>query len=100
MANQARSGLFFDNVEKSFGGTQALRGVSMHVERGEIVALLGENGAGKSTLIKVLGGIHKADGGDVLIDGVSYSHSPGRAFIAKAVWNMPTTRDLIDRLRA
>ena len=85
MAIQSRSGLFFDNVEKSFGGTQALRGVSMHVERGEIVALLGENGAGKSTLIKVLGGIHKADAGDVLIDGVSYSHSPGRVDHHQAV---------------
>ena len=39
-------GLFFDRVEKSFGGTQALKGVSLKVERGEIVALLGENGAG------------------------------------------------------
>ena len=72
------AGLFFDNVAKSFGGTQALRGVSLHVERGEIVALLGENGAGKSTLIKTLGGIHKADSGRVLIDGEDYSHKPGR----------------------
>ena len=61
------AGLFFDSVTKGFGGTQALRGVSLHVERGEIVALLGENGAGKSTLIKTLGGIHKADSGRVMI---------------------------------
>ena len=44
--------------------------------RGEIVALLGENGAGKSTLIKVLGGIHTADAGRVLIDGAPYQHKP------------------------
>lgn len=75
---KANAGLFFDNVQKSFGGTQALRGVSLHVERGEIVALLGENGAGKSTLIKTLGGIHSADAGRVLIDGEEYSHKPGR----------------------
>ena len=56
---ETSAGLFFNSVSKSFGGTQALRGVSLHVERGEIVALLGENGAGKSTLIKTLGGIHK-----------------------------------------
>jgi ribose transport system ATP-binding protein len=75
---QATAGLFFDRVVKSFGGTQALRGVSLRVGRGEIVALLGENGAGKSTLIKVLGGIHRPDAGQVSIDGVPYAHVAGR----------------------
>ena len=78
-------GLFFDNVVKSFGGTLALRGVSLHVGRGEIVALLGENGAGKSTLIKVLGGIHAADSGGVQIDGLAYAHKPGRTDQRQAV---------------
>ena len=49
----------------------------MRVGRGEIVALLGENGAGKSTLIKILGGIHQQDKGDVVIDGQPYRHMPG-----------------------
>jgi len=70
-------GLFFDRVSRFFGGTQALRSVSLHVERGEIVALLGENGAGKSTLIKIPGGLHVADEGRVLIDGAEYTHKPG-----------------------
>jgi ribose transport system ATP-binding protein len=61
-------------VTKSFGGTRALKGVSMSVGRGEVVALLGENGAGKSTLIKILGGIHRADGGHVTIGGEPYRH--------------------------
>lgn len=72
-------GLFFDRIVKSFGGTLALRGVSLKVGRGEIVALLGENGAGKSTLIKVLGGIHRPDQGGVSIDGTPYAHEAGRA---------------------
>lgn len=72
-------GLLFDRIVKSFGGTQALKGVSLKVERGEIVALLGENGAGKSTLIKVLGGIHRPDEGGVFIDGVPYAHEAGKA---------------------
>ncbi|SIR10641.1 monosaccharide ABC transporter ATP-binding protein, CUT2 family [Rhizobium sp. RU33A] len=72
-------GLLFDQIVKSFGGTQALKGVSLKVERGEIVALLGENGAGKSTLIKVLGGIHRPDEGGVFIDGVPYAHEAGKA---------------------
>jgi ribose transport system ATP-binding protein len=66
--------LRFDNVVKAFGGTQALKGVSFEVGRGEVVALLGENGAGKSTLIKILGGIFPADDGGVFIDGEAYRH--------------------------
>ena len=64
--------LSFDGIVKSFGGTQALKGVSFEVRRGEIVALLGENGAGKSTLIKILSGIHKADSGAIAIDDAPY----------------------------
>lgn len=71
-----QSGLFFDRIDKHFGGTYALKDVSLSVGRGEIVALLGENGAGKSTLIKVLGGIHTPDAGRVLIDGEPYQHRP------------------------
>ncbi|MEM9602804.1 MAG: sugar ABC transporter ATP-binding protein [Pseudomonadota bacterium] len=77
MAHTHPTGLFFDRIDKHFGGTYALKDVSMAVSRGEIVALLGENGAGKSTLIKILGGIHRADKGDVLIDGQPYHHAPG-----------------------
>lgn len=72
-------GLALEGIVKSFGGTQALKGVSLHVARGEIVALLGENGAGKSTLIKVLGGIHTPDHGSVRMDGVPYQHVAGKA---------------------
>lgn len=71
-----QSGLFFDGIEKHFGGTYALKDVSLSVSRGEVVALLGENGAGKSTLIKVLGGIHQPDAGQVMIDGTPYQHRP------------------------
>ncbi len=71
-----QKGLFFDGIDKHFGGTYALKDVSLSVGRGEIVALLGENGAGKSTLIKVLGGIHQPDAGRVLIDGQPYQHRP------------------------
>lgn len=85
MAVDTQAGLFFDSIVKSFGGTHALSGVSMHVGRGEIVALLGENGAGKSTLIKVLGGIHVPDSGQVKIDGKPYSHAAGRVGRAQSV---------------
>jgi ribose transport system ATP-binding protein len=57
------------HVSKQFGGTRAVDDVSMHVGRGEIVALLGENGAGKSTLIKILAGVHVMDAGSVRFAG-------------------------------
>src|SRR5919205_1988851 len=56
-------------IEKRFPGVRALKGVDLAVAAGEVVALRGENGAGKSTLMKVLGGVHQPDSGEVLIDG-------------------------------
>ena len=78
-------GLFFHKISKSFGGTHALQGVSMRVGRGEIVALLGENGAGKSTLIKILGGIHQQDSGEVVIDRTPYRHTPSSSRVRQSV---------------
>jgi ribose transport system ATP-binding protein len=57
------------NIQKRFLGVHALKGVSLDVHPGEVVALLGENGAGKSTLMKIAGGIEQPDTGDVLVDG-------------------------------
>lgn len=67
--DQAARLLTVTDVSKQFGGTHALDGVSLHVDRGEIVALLGENGAGKSTLIKILAGVHTLDIGSIWFAG-------------------------------
>jgi len=56
-------------IQKRFSGVHALKGVSLDVHGGEVVALLGENGAGKSTLMKIVGGVEHPDAGDVLVDG-------------------------------
>lgn len=57
------------NIKKSFGSVQALRGASIDVHAGEIVALVGDNGAGKSTFVKVMSGVHGYDTGDYDFDG-------------------------------
>jgi ribose transport system ATP-binding protein len=57
------------DVSKQFPGVQALDRVSLRLERGEVLAVVGENGAGKSTLMKILAGIYRPDGGTIRVDG-------------------------------
>lgn len=80
--------LEMEGISKSFPGVKALDGVKLSLKKGEVHALLGENGAGKSTLIKILGGIYKADEGQISIAGtpvtitnVKESHDAGIAVI-------------------
>ena len=65
MSNQAV--LALENLEKSFGKNQVLKGVSFKLYPGKVTALLGANGAGKSTLIKVLAGLYPPSGGNILV---------------------------------
>lgn len=57
------------DVRKSFGSTDALKGLSFRIQCGEKVSLLGPNGAGKSTTLKIIAGLLKPDSGDVLVKG-------------------------------
>jgi simple sugar transport system ATP-binding protein len=57
-----------EHIRKRFGAVVALRDVTLHLAKGEVLALLGDNGAGKSTLMKILCGFQQPDGGRILID--------------------------------
>src|SRR5688500_16636510 len=59
-------------IQKSFGGTHALKNVSLGIAPGEVHALIGENGAGKSTLMKILSGAYQPDAGQVFLNGAVY----------------------------
>ena len=58
-----------ENVAKRFGPVTALRDVSLHLKKGEVLGLLGDNGAGKSTLIKIISGFQKPDDGRLIVKG-------------------------------
>jgi ABC-type sugar transport system ATPase subunit len=74
------AGLAFEGVTKSFGAVRALKGVTFTVQEGEAHALVGENGAGKSTLMRVLAGIVRPDGGQLVWEGRRLDlHSPRAA---------------------
>src|SRR5205085_5282599 len=62
-------------ITKTFGSVQALENVDFEVRNGEVMALVGDNGAGKSTLIKIVAGIHAADGGEIFFEGEHVSIS-------------------------
>jgi branched-chain amino acid transport system ATP-binding protein len=61
--------LTVDKVAKSFGGVQAVREVSLQVERGSIFSIIGPNGAGKTSLVNMISGFYKADQGSIKFDG-------------------------------
>ena len=57
------------SISKYFGSVIALKDISISVNSGEVLCLLGDNGAGKSTLIKTLAGVHQPDEGDMFLEG-------------------------------
>ncbi len=68
------------NLEKWYSGVHALRGVSLDIQRGDALGLVGDNGAGKSTLIQLLSGVHTPDSGEILMEGRPVSiRSPRQA---------------------
>ena len=62
--------LALNGISKRFGAVQALDGVDLEIQAGEVVGLVGDNGAGKSTLVKVMSGIVSPDEGEISVDGV------------------------------
>src|SRR5215210_5998828 len=58
-----------DRVRKEFGAVVALEEVTLAVDSGEIVALVGDNGAGKSTLVKIIAGVYQPTSGEIMLDG-------------------------------
>ena len=58
------------DITKSFGSLQVLKGIDLHIAKGEIVSIVGPSGAGKTTLLQIIGTLDKPDSGNIIVDGI------------------------------
>ena len=90
--------LNISKVETFYGNIQALRGVDVKVEDGEIVALIGSNGAGKSTLLMTISGVNKAATGEILFESKSIANLPPHDIVNLGISQVPEGRRIFSRL--
>ena len=60
-------------ITKSFGSLQVLKGIDLHINKGEVVSIVGPSGAGKTTLLQIIGTLDRPDEGSVVVDGIDVS---------------------------
>ncbi|MET3767511.1 branched-chain amino acid transport system ATP-binding protein [Marisediminicola sp. UYEF4] len=90
--------LEFDNVEVFYGKVQALRGISLRVDEGEIVALLGNNGAGKTTTLSTASAIVRVHSGSVTFDGTDISKAQPWNVVGSGLIHVPEGRRIFSTL--
>ncbi len=86
------------DIDAGYGAFQALFGISMRIEAGEAVAVLGANGAGKTTLLRVISGLIPATAGDMAMEGVSLRALAPHKVIETGIAHVPESRRLFPRL--
>jgi branched-chain amino acid transport system ATP-binding protein len=87
-----------DDVHTFYGTIEALKGVSLTVEEGEIVTLIGANGAGKSTVLRTICGLNAPREGTVTFDGEEISSRPPQAIVALGISHAPEGRHVFPRM--
>lgn len=87
------------NVRANYGSVQAVQDISLQVEEGQIVSLIGANGAGKSTLLKCISGLVSDKSGSILFKGEDISKMETHHIIAKGLSHVPEGRQLFARLK-
>lgn len=86
------------NVHTFYGGIHALKGISLKVEEGEIVTLIGSNGAGKSTTLKAISGLMEIKMGSVRLQGEEITNIPPHEIVARGIAHVPEGRRIFPRL--
>ncbi|WP_147536148.1 ABC transporter ATP-binding protein [Bacillus marasmi] len=84
--------LKIDSINVYYGNIQALQGVSLEINQGEIVTLIGANGAGKSTLLKTISGLLKPKQGELLYENVSIAGKPAQTIVKRGISHVPEGR--------
>jgi branched-chain amino acid transport system ATP-binding protein len=87
-----------EDLDVAYGAIQALRGLSLHVEQGEMVALLGANGAGKTTTLRTVSGLLAPRGGTISFEGERIDGVPAYKLVNRGVAHLPEGRDLFPSL--
>ena len=90
--------LKISNVETFYGKIQALRGVDLNVNEGEIVSLIGSNGAGKSTLLMTISGVNKARRGNIVFNGENIENKEPHKIVDMGICQVPEGRRIFSRL--
>jgi len=90
--------LKISNVETFYGKIQALRGVDLNVNEGEIVSLIGSNGAGKSTLLMTISGVNKAKRGNIVFNGENIENKEPHKIVDMGICQVPEGRRIFSRL--
>jgi len=90
--------LRLENVSAAYGPVTALRNVSLDVNPGEIVALIGSNGAGKSTTLKMISGLIKPSGGSIEFLGESIAGLPPEEIVLRGIVHVPEGRHVFPKL--
>jgi branched-chain amino acid transport system ATP-binding protein len=90
--------LKISNVETFYGKIQALRGVDININEGEIVSLIGSNGAGKSTLLMTISGINKAKKGEIIFEGKNIEKYEPHDIVNLGIAQAPEGRRIFSRL--
>jgi branched-chain amino acid transport system ATP-binding protein len=86
------------DLDVRYGGIRALRGVSLHVDEGEIVTLLGANGAGKTTTLRAISGLVRPASGGVSFEDTSLLRTPPHAIAAMGIGHVPEGRRVFARM--
>ena len=87
-----------DNIETFYGNIRALKGVSLNVEQGEIVTLIGSNGAGKTTTLRTISGLIRPRRGQVRLAGKRIDHVPANDIVRLGIGHSPEGRRVFGRM--